>query len=60
MENKSDKPSPPLDPLQRVFVPIERRNVDGDFVFQTQDGKKYIRNRETGQIRRVKHGILRD
>ena len=40
-----------IDPLRRVFVPIEKKNVMGQFTFQTKDGKQYIR-RADGSIRR--------
>jgi len=40
-----------IDPLRRVFVPIEKRDVRGNWVFQTLDKQKYIRNAATGQIR---------
>jgi hypothetical protein len=41
-----------IDPLQRVFVPIEKRNLDGTWSFTTKDKKRYVRL-EDGSIRRV-------
>jgi hypothetical protein len=41
---------PPIDPLRRVFVPIERRDSHGDLTFRTSDGEKYYRD---------EHGVIR-
>jgi hypothetical protein len=41
-----------IDPLQRVFIPVERRNMDGTMSFRTIDGMKYKRGVD-GTIRRV-------
>lgn len=37
----------------RVWVPLETRNVNGQWTFKTRDGKKYYRDAH-GAIRRVK------
>lgn len=42
-----------IDPLRRVFVPIEKRTTTGDVRFQTRDGVLYERNLLTGVIKRV-------
>lgn len=42
-----------LDPLRRVFVPIERKNLDGTAVFFTTDKTQYIRG-INGEIRRAR------
>lgn len=43
----------PVEELRRrVFVPIERRNLDGTYTFRTSDKEKYIRL-PNGQIRRA-------
>ena len=42
----------PIDPLQRVFVPEEKRDVNGNYVFKTIDHTAYIRGKN-GSIRRV-------
>jgi hypothetical protein len=44
-----------IDPLRRVFVPIERRMSDGNFRFRTQDKQRYVRL-ANGQIRRMARG----
>ena len=41
---------PSIDPLRRVWVPIEKRDAHGDFTFRTSDGEKYYRD-EQGVIR---------
>lgn len=41
-----------IDPLQRVFVPIEKRREDGTRVLYTTDKTKYIRGVD-GVIRRA-------
>lgn len=41
----------PIDPLQRVFVPIEKRMTNGNLTFQTTDHQRYIRSSD-GSIRR--------
>jgi hypothetical protein len=40
-----------IDPLQRVFVPIEKKTADGTIVFRTLDNQVYHRLRD-GSIRR--------
>ena len=42
---------PPIDPLRRVLVPIEKRMTDGNRTFQTSDHERYIRTSD-GVIRR--------
>lgn len=42
----------PLDPLKRVFVPIERVTAKGTRVFKTTDGDIYARLSD-GSIRRA-------
>ena len=46
--------TPIINPLRRVFVPIERRQLDGTWRFRTQDKQQYERHPVTGVIRRVK------
>ena len=48
LSNLPDTPKD-LDPLQRVFVPIEKQTSDGRTVFQTLDRAVYER-RQNGQI----------
>lgn len=36
---------------RRIYVPIEKRNSDGTWVFQTSDGDRYVRGLD-GSIRR--------
>lgn len=43
----------PLDPLHRVFVPIEKRMLDGNWRFRTLDKTQYTRDGKTGVIRRA-------
>lgn len=44
----------PIDPLRRVFEPIEKRQLDGTSTrFQTVDGVEYTRD-ANGVIRRKK------
>lgn len=45
-------PKPPIDPLRRVFVPIERRTPNGTLVFKTHDNQLYARMHD-GSIRRA-------
>ena len=42
----------PIDPLRRVFVPIEKRTEKGTMVFKTLDNTHYARL-EDGSIRRT-------
>lgn len=42
----------PIDPLRRVFVPIEKRTANGTLVFRTLDKQVYARL-EDGSIRRT-------
>jgi hypothetical protein len=39
--------------LNRVYVPIEKRQMDGSFRFRTSDKRRYERHPVTGVIRRV-------
>jgi hypothetical protein len=41
----------PLDPLRRVFVPVEKRTAQGTLVFRTTDKDLYFRGPD-GSIRR--------
>jgi hypothetical protein len=50
--NQDSASTPPLDPSQRIWIPIEKRNVVGDWVFQTHDKDQYVRDQHTGVIRR--------
>lgn len=52
-QSQSTMPSAPkpLDPLRRIFVPIEKRMTDGRLAFQTSDGEQYVRA-QNGVIRR--------
>jgi hypothetical protein len=36
---------PPIDPLRRVWVPVEKRDSHGDLTFHTSDGEKYYRDK---------------
>ncbi|MFI5222673.1 MAG: hypothetical protein ACHQX3_00260 [Nitrospirales bacterium] len=47
---------PPIDPLRRVFVPIEKRMTNGNLTFQTMDREQYIRTPD-GVIRRKKSKV---
>ena len=47
--NADQRPS--IDPLRRVFVPIERKTANGTTVFRTTDGEVYMRHVD-GSIRR--------
>jgi hypothetical protein len=47
-----DKKAEPIDLLRRVFVPIEKRNIDGTYSFRTQDKREYVRMQD-GSIRRA-------
>ena len=42
----------PIDPLRRVFIPIEKRREDGTRVLWTSDKTKYVRGTD-GTIRRA-------
>lgn len=46
------KETRPLDPLRRVFVPIERKMASGQTVFRTTDQMVYARL-DDGSIRRA-------
>ena len=35
--------TPALDPLRRVFIPVEKRASNGDWLFETSDGHTYRR-----------------
>ena len=50
-ETTDHKPS--IDPLRRVFVPIERVTPNGTTVFGTHDREVYVRL-EDGSIRRAR------
>lgn len=41
-----------IDPLRRIWVPIEKRNTDGSWGFRTTDGERYRRD-ENGVIRSI-------
>lgn len=43
---------PSIDPLRRVFVPIEKRTLNGTLVFKTHDKTIYARL-DNGSIRRA-------
>ena len=43
----------PINPLQRVFIPIEKRNVLGQLTFQTLDRTKYVRHVSGAFVRAV-------
>ena len=40
-----------IDPLRRIYEPIEKRKEDGTFVFYTSDKMRYVRGVD-GSIRR--------
>ena len=42
----------PLDPLRRVWIPVEKRTTAGTLVFKTSDNTLYARL-ESGAIRRA-------
>lgn len=46
------KSQPAIDPLRRVFIPIERQAQNGTFVFRTTDNMTYARLGD-GSIRRA-------
>jgi hypothetical protein len=50
-QGKADQ-RPSIDPLRRVFVPIERETADGTTVFRTTDRELYMRHTD-GSIRSV-------
>lgn len=50
--NGNARQQPPLDPLRRVFVPIERKTEKGTTVFRTTDKMIYARLTD-GSIRRA-------
>lgn len=52
MDSGSSNTKPDL--LRRVFVPVEHRMSDGNFIFRTTDREVYQRDAETGVIRRVR------
>ena len=41
-----------LDPLRRWWVPVEKKNVTGEYVFRTHDNQKYFRHLD-GSIHRA-------
>lgn len=43
----------PIDPLRRVFVPIEQRTPRGTIVFKTHDNRVYARREEGGPMYRA-------
>jgi hypothetical protein len=47
------KAKAPLDPLRRVFIPIEKVMTNGNFRFRTLDRTRYTRDGTTGAIRRA-------
>ena len=48
----ADQRKPKIDPLRRVFVPIERKAKNGTMVFRTSDQQLYMRHID-GSIRSV-------
>ena len=46
-------PESPIDPLRRVFVPIERGLTGGALLLQTTDKQTYIRNGPGLPMRRI-------
>lgn len=50
---KSNVAEPMLDPLRRVFIPIEKRMLDGNWRFRTSDKERYTRNGTTGTVYRA-------
>lgn len=40
----------PIDPLRRVWIPIEKRDVQGRLTFRTTDGERY-RREDDGSMR---------
>lgn len=50
-DGKADQ-QPPLHPLRRVFIPIERKTSAGTSVFRTTDNEMYCRA-DDGSIRSV-------
>ena len=44
---------PDLDPLRRVFIPIERTTPNGTTVFKTTDNMLYLRHPLDDSIRRA-------
>lgn len=51
MERKSAPTT--IDPRRRVYVPIEKRMLDGNWRFRTEDKTRYTRDQHTGTIRRA-------
>lgn len=51
MDSQHAKP-PDVDPLRRGYFPIEKRTVNGTWVFRTVDGEQYCRAPD-GSIRSV-------
>ena len=47
-----DVKKPEIDPLRRIFIPIEKRTTAGTFVFRTHDNLVYARL-EDGSVRRA-------
>lgn len=50
---KRNVTEPAIDPLRRVFIPIEKEMLNGDWRFRTTDRRRYTRNGTTGVIRRT-------
>lgn len=50
--NAQEKTQEKIDPLHRAFVPIEKRNVNGQLMFKTLDKTLYVRT-DAGAIRRA-------
>lgn len=51
MDTQTDKPA--IDPLRRVFIPVERVMQNGTIVFRTQDSTVYVRAKEGGPMLRA-------
>ncbi len=41
--NETPVEKPIIDPLRRVFIPVEKRTSRGTIVFKTTDGRLYAR-----------------
>lgn len=46
-----EKEAEKIDPLRRIFIPIEKRMTNGEMTFRTMDKEQYIRA-ANGVIRR--------
>lgn len=50
---KSEVKAPRRFSFNEYFVPTEKRDVSGSMVFKTQDKTEYVRDAQTGTIRRA-------